>query len=125
MTTSNRTYRFTVNSLDGQPLFTLLITRQGQLDIQKSAPASATAAPVIARPHGPAGGGSGEARMTEPQKRYLFRLLAQQGVDGKGAEAHLKQVFQVTALRDVSKAAASQLIEQMVADQKEVRHGNA
>ena len=63
--------------------------------------------------------------MTEPQKRYLFRLLAQQGVDGRNAEVHLKQAFQVTALRDVSKAAASQLIEQMVADQKEVRHGDA
>lgn len=80
---------------------------------------------MIARPNGPATGGNGESRMTEPQKRYLFRLLAQQGVDGKGAEAHLKQAFQVTALREVSKSAASQLIEQMVADQKEVRHGNA
>jgi hypothetical protein len=124
MTTINRTYRFTVNSLEGQPLFTLLITRE-HLDIQKSVPVPAAPAPVIARSNGPAIGGYGEARMTEPQKRYLFRLLAQQGVDGKSAEAYLKQAFQVTALREVSKAAASQLIEQMVADQKEVRHGNA
>ena len=60
--------------------------------------------------------------MTEPQKRYLFRLLAQQGMDGKAAEAHLKETLQVTALREVSKAAASQLIEQMVATQKENGH---
>src|SRR5262245_38357121 len=124
MTPNNRTYRLTATTLDGQPVFTLLITRE-HTEIQKSAPVPAAPAPVIARPAGPAAGANGEARMTEPQKRYLFRLLAQQGVDGKGAEAHLKQAFQVAALRDVSKAAASQLIEQMVADQKEVRHGHA
>ncbi len=122
--TNPRTYRFAVTTLDGQPVFTLLITRE-HMDTQKSAPAPAPSAPVTTRPNGPAAGGNGEARMTEPQKRYLFRLLAQQGVDGKSAEAHLKQVFQVTTLREVSKIAASQLIEQMVADQKEVRHGNA
>ena len=31
--------------------------------------------------------------MTDPQKRYLFRLLGAQGVQGKDAEAHLKQYF--------------------------------
>ena len=63
--------------------------------------------------------------MTEPQKRYLFRLLAQQGIDGKAAEGHLKEIFQVTTLREVSKMVASQLIEQMVATQKENGHARA
>ncbi len=63
--------------------------------------------------------------MTEPQKRYLFRLLAQQGVEAKKAEAHLKDYFRVQNLRDVSKAGASQLIEQMIADQKEAAGGAA
>ena len=41
----------------------------------------------------------------------VFRLLAEQGVEGKKAEEHLKEYFKVKALRDVSKSAASQLIE--------------
>ena len=60
--------------------------------------------------------------MTEPQKRYLFRLLAQQGIDGKAAEGHLKETFQVATLREVSKTTASQLIEQLIASQKENGH---
>jgi hypothetical protein len=122
---NNRTYRFTVASPEGQPLFTVLITRE-RTEIPKPVPASVSPAPAPARPvNGPTTSNDGDARMTEPQKRYLFRLLAQQGVDGKAAEAHLKQFFRVNTLREVSKTAASHLIERMVADQKEVGHGNA
>jgi len=63
--------------------------------------------------------------MTEPQKRYLFRLLAQQGIDAKAVEGHLKEVFQVATLRDVSKTAASELIEEIITTQKEVSHAHA
>lgn len=57
--------------------------------------------------------------MTEPQRRYLFRLLALKGVEGKAAEDQLKEHFKVKALKDIPKAAASQLIDQMVRDAKE------
>jgi len=63
--------------------------------------------------------------MTEPQKRYLFRLLAQQGIEATAVEGHLKEVFQVATLREVSKTAASQLIEGLITTQKEVGHAHA
>jgi hypothetical protein len=61
--------------------------------------------------------------MTEPQRRYLFRLLAAQGVEGKAAEDHLKDYFRVKGLRDVSRQQASQYIDQLVRDQKDAGGG--
>ena len=60
-----------------------------------------------------------DARITEPQRRFLFRLLADQGMDGKAAEEHLKDRFKVSDVRDIPRAAASQLIEQTLADKKD------
>src|SRR5262245_43153873 len=99
--TINRTYRFTVTTPDGQPVFTVLIARE-RSEAAKAAEASPPSVPVPmpAPAPGQASSGNGEPRMTEPQRRYLFRLLAQQGVDGKAAEVHLKQLFQVATLRE-------------------------
>jgi len=57
-------------------------------------------------------------RMTENQKRFMFRLLAAQKVEGKEAEEHLKKYFQVANLSDIPKDAASRYIDELVADQK-------
>jgi hypothetical protein len=61
---------------------------------------------------------SGE-RMTEPQKRYLFRLLAAQKMEGKAAEEHLKTYFHVARLTEIPKDAASAYIDQLVKDPKD------
>jgi hypothetical protein len=119
MTANQRTYRCVVTTLDGQPLCAVLITRERT---EPATPASIPATAAPASPNGSVSRNQREPQMTDPQKRYLFRLLAQQGMDGKAAEAHLKETLQVTALREVSKMAASQLIEQMVAAQKENGH---
>lgn len=58
-------------------------------------------------------------KMTEPQKRFLFRLLAAQKVEGKQAEAHLKEYFRVSYLGDITKAAASDYINQLTKDRKD------
>jgi hypothetical protein len=124
MTSIPRTYRVTVTTPEGQPLFTVLLTREPtEPPISVSASAPTDAMPV--RPPGPAGGSEADPRMTEPQKRYLFRLLAQQGIDATAVEGHLKEVFQVATLREVSKTAASQLIEELITTQKEVGHAHA
>ena len=60
--------------------------------------------------------GTDGEKMTDPQKRYLFRLLAAQGVEGKKAEEHLRDYFQVSRLTDIPKAAASEYIDQLVKD---------
>jgi hypothetical protein len=122
--TTLRTYRVTVATADGQPLFTVVVGRE-PIDGAKPAPGPVPA-PADGHSHdGSAAGEDADTRMTEPQKRYLFRLLAQQGVAGKAAEAHLKQAFQVSTLREISKAAASQRIDEMLADQKEANHAHA
>jgi hypothetical protein len=56
--------------------------------------------------------------MTEAQKKYLFRICGSQGMGGEEAHAHLKELFGVDALRDVSKLEASRMIEQLLAESK-------
>src|ERR1700730_2282469 len=124
MTPNQKIYRCTVTTLEGQPLFLLLITRE-RMESAIAPEGSTVGATPSTSPNGSVNRNDVDPRMTEPQKRYLFRLLAQQGIDGKNAEAHLKKTFQVATLREVSKTTASQLIEQMVANQKEAGHARA
>ena len=124
MANDKTTWRLTLTTPAGDPLFTLHVESK-EADGPKAIPTPPAATASRPQPVPPAPQGDGEIRMTEPQKRYLFRLLAEQSVEGKKAEEHLKDYFKVKALRDVSKSAASQLIEQMVADRKETRDGAA
>ncbi len=124
MANDKTTWRLILTTLAGDPLFTLRVESE-EAEGPKPSPTPPAATAARPQPIPPAPQGDGEPRMTEPQKRYLFRLLAEQSVEGKKAEEHLKDYFKVKTLRDVSKSAASQLIEQMVADKKEARDGAA
>ena len=64
--------------------------------------------------------GDGEL-MTSPQKRLLFRLMAQKGVEGDAAQEKLKEIFRAKSLRDVMKREASKAIERLL---EEVKGGN-
>jgi hypothetical protein len=57
--------------------------------------------------------------MTEAQKRYLFRILAEKGVEKEKAHKHLKELFQVDSLKEVGKLEASRMIERLLQEQKE------
>jgi len=122
-----KSYQIILKHPDGRPLLRLIADCEVEFFEGDGQPAAGPARPAMpaSRQNGPASGSNGEPKMTEPQKRYLFRLLAQQGVEGKRAEAHLKEHFGVQNLRDVTKAGASELIEQMIADQKEATGGSA
>ncbi len=61
--------------------------------------------------------GNGES-MTEPQKKYLFRIYASQGIEGDEAHEKLKELFGVDALSEVSKLDASKMIENLLAEAK-------
>ena len=52
--------------------------------------------------------------MTDAQKRYLFRILADRGCEGDQAHAHLKKLFGVELLKDVTKLEASRGIEKLL-----------
>ena len=117
-----KSYQIILKHPDGRPLLRLIADCEVEV-IDPSAPPVPDLPARRERQNGPAPAQGDEPRMTDPQKRYLFRLLAQQGVEGKKAEAHLREHFGVQNLRDVTKAGASELIEQMIADQKEATGG--
>jgi hypothetical protein len=58
-------------------------------------------------------------KMTDPQRRYLFRLLAAQKIEGKQAEGHLREYFRVAQIGDITKADASEYINQLTKDRKD------
>jgi hypothetical protein len=71
------------------------------------------------------GNGNGNSRqngngdsMTFPQKKFLFRLLAGQGIEGDKAQERLKELFKVDHLKDVGKMEASRMIERLLKESK-------
>ncbi len=52
--------------------------------------------------------------MTDAQKRYLFRLMIQQGKEGDDALNELLNLFQTDSLQYVSKFEASKMIERLL-----------
>jgi hypothetical protein len=54
--------------------------------------------------------------ISDAQKRYLFRILADQGLEGDQALSHLKERFGVEGLSNVTKREASDLIEELLGD---------
>jgi hypothetical protein len=112
-------WHFTVRRPNGEPLLALLVECE-PANGQSPPPTPATEKSPPTRPQAATNGAAaGEPKMTDPQKRYLFRLLGAQGVQGKDAEAQLKQYFRVMNLRDVPKAAASEYINQLAKDRKD------
>ncbi|MDP2314907.1 MAG: hypothetical protein Q8P41_18550 [Pseudomonadota bacterium] len=74
--------------------------------------------PVRAPAEARSGQGQGPRRddrqgvpMTEPQRRLLYRLLAEQGFEGRAATDALLRAAEVNELRDITKSQASSLIE--------------
>jgi len=71
------------------------------------------------KPEAAKNGGNGNT-MTEAQQRKLFRVLAERGIEGEKALAHLKNLFGVKFLKEVPKFEASRMIDQLI---KEVANG--
>jgi hypothetical protein len=58
--------------------------------------------------------GSSEEKITDPQQRKLFRILAEQGLDGEKAHKELLKRFKVSDLTDIGKFEASRMIDSML-----------
>ena len=69
------------------------------------------------QPHDGKGRGD-EPLMTDAQKKYIFRLLAEQDIEGEQAHEHVKKTLQVESLKEVTKLEASQFIEQLLGQGK-------
>ena len=62
--------------------------------------------------------GNNDAFMTDAQKKYLFRILAEQGFEAEKAHEELKKAFGVDSLKKVTKYEASREIERRLEAQK-------
>jgi hypothetical protein len=105
-----RTYRVTLKYPDGTTMFMGTAVAEEIIEIPAKDRISHNGGPPT----------DSDEPMTDPQRRYLFRLLAAQGVQGKKAEEHLRTYFKVTGLADISRSAASTYIDQLVKDRKDV-----
>jgi hypothetical protein len=81
-----------------------------------------------ARPRGngpsrPPRSGNGTEPMTEAQRRYLFRILAGQGYQREAAEERLKDIFEVSALTEITKVAATKMIDELLQSSAPERGG--
>ena len=56
--------------------------------------------------------------MTSAQKRFIFRLMAGQGIEAEKAHQQLMEFFQVDSLKDVTKYEASKMIEKLLEESK-------
>jgi len=59
-----------------------------------------------------------ESLMTDAQKRYLFRILAGNGLEADEAHQQLKDLFQVDSLKEITKIEASRMIEKLLEESK-------
>jgi hypothetical protein len=81
---------------------------------RRSAPRRNAGPARSAAPRGNGGGNGQGGLMTEAQRRYLFRLLAGMGYQGKAAEEYLHAELEVRSLASVTRAQASSLIDQFL-----------
>jgi len=107
---------------EGELIFNLFVfDRQIVLkdEAGKGSDAPSTGKPE-SKDEGPQGSspGSNEDPMTDAQKRFLFRILAEQGKEGDEAHKHLKDLLQVDSLKEVTKIEASRMIERLLEELK-------
>ncbi len=60
--------------------------------------------------------------ITDAQKRYLFRIMAEKGFENDKGYAKLKELFQVDSLKEVTKLEASRMIERLLGEAKGESH---
>jgi hypothetical protein len=81
---------------------------------QPPRPAAPQARPRTSTPPRPTKAGNGVEPMTEGQRRYLFRIMAGQGYQREAAENRLKEIFEVSALSEITKSAAIKMIDELL-----------
>jgi hypothetical protein len=100
----------------GELLFSLLLIQKQEIDSEPAKPEEKPAKEKggdgrKGEEKKEAGPGNNDATMTDAQKRYLFRILAEQGMEGEKAHEELKKSFGVDSLKNVTKLEASREIE--------------
>jgi hypothetical protein len=94
--------------LDGEDL-----SDRGE-DLGSGAPSPRATRPRATAAARPARSANGDEPMTEAQRRYLFRILAGQGYQREAAENRIKELFEVGTLSEITKLAATQMIDELL-----------
>ena len=112
-------------TLDGKVLFSFCLTEREGNEPFPTGPAK----PVQQNGHPPTNGhtktngngsdkGLSEEKMTDPQQRKLFRILAEQGMEAEKAHKELLKRFKVSDLKEIGKMDASRMIDTMLKEAK-------
>ena len=107
-----------VRTLDGKPLLSLTVSDKEVVLRDLRDKNSNQGTDTKGERNQTSGQQNNDSPMTDAQKRYLFRILADQGTEGDKAHEYLKKLFQVEALKDVTKFEASRMIERLLSETK-------
>ncbi len=114
---AKKTKSFELRTGEGKLILSLyLIETDVEPGTRSEAPARRPETKPERRTESNQGNGNDEL-MSEAQRRYLFRILADQGIEGDAAFEQLKSLFDVSVLKDVTKRDASKMIERLLGDQ--------
>ncbi|HUI29698.1 MAG TPA: hypothetical protein VLX91_05740 [Candidatus Acidoferrales bacterium] len=119
-----------VQTPKGEPLFQLRIVESLLSEGEDTVKSQPSANPSTSKSPVPSGGngmkprnGNGktttEEMMTEPQKKYLFRIMAMREKTGEAAHDELKNLFKVKTLKEVTKLEASRMIEDLLKEEND------
>ena len=119
---TNKTRRIELRTADGKVILVLHLIEETDLEDSKTVQTEKKPEPKKEKPK-QANPQEGEPMMTDAQKRYLFRILSERGVEGDAAYQHLKEICQIDSLKEITKLEASRLIEHLLGEKKEARNG--
>ena len=109
----NKAKRIELRTPDGKVILVLHLFEEMGLEDNSKASSNQKPETDKAKPQSPSPQ-SENPPMTEAQKRYLFRLIADKGIEGDKAHQRLRELFQVDSLKEVSKLEASKMIERLL-----------
>ncbi len=113
--------RLELRTADGKVILVLYLYEEIALEDQPKAKESPKPDAGKAKPQN-SGSSSENPPMTDAQKRFLFRIMAEKGFENDQAYAKLKELFQVDSLKEVTKLEASRMIERLLGEAKGESH---
>jgi len=103
-----------VRTTDGKPILTLRLIDREVIPQDRQDVSSAQNTQAKGQTNQTGSSSVNQSLMTDAQKRYLFRILAEKGMEADKAHQHLKEIFGVDSLQEVGKSEASKMIERLL-----------
>jgi hypothetical protein len=113
--------RMELRTADGKVILVLYLYEEIALEDNPKAKESPKPDAGTAKPQN-SGQSTENPPMTDAQKRYLFRIMAEKGFENDQGYAKLKELFQVDSLKEVTKLEASRMIERLLDEAKGESH---